>query len=69
MAVPVEGGDGQARITQSSYYRNGQVKTVTDAKGQIVESSYALAARVVETRHWTAGFQPAPVAEETRTFF
>lgn len=57
-------GDGRQRVTQSAYYRNGQVKTVTDAKGQIVESSYDRANRVVQTRHQHADGS----LEEIRTF-
>jgi len=57
-------GDGTNRVTTTVYYRNGNVKTITDPKGQVTETEYDLANRVAQTR-----FKKADTStEETRTF-
>ncbi len=43
--------DGAARVTTMAYYRNGQLRTSTDALGQQTELEYDRAGRLVISRH------------------
>ena len=57
-------GDGEVRQTSTTYYRNSTVRSVKDAKGQVVENEYDFYNRKTECRY----LRDDGTVEETRTF-